>query len=65
MYIKHDWFVSFLEKSISGVFGRINLHKKGSRNMFWFLLKKVKGQFVSTALEIDTFYVKYCSVLTQ
>ena len=34
--------------------------KKGSRNII-FLLKK----FVSTALVKDTFYVNFCSVLTQ
>ena len=31
----------FFEKSLSEVFGRIKLHKKGSRNIYFFFLKKV------------------------
>ena len=44
------------------------LQKKGSRNIYQFYLRKLsrlRGQFNSTALVIDTFYFKYCSVLTQ
>ena len=55
-----------LEKSLSKVFGCIKLHKKGS--WFFFYLKKLfqlRDQFCSSALVIDTFYVKYCSILTH
>ena len=67
MYIKYDWIRPFFEISLSEVFGRIKLHKK-SRNIIFFYLRKLsrlRGQFCSTALVIDTLYVKYCSVLTQ
>ena len=43
----------FLEKSISKVFGSIKLHKKGSRNIIFVLLKKLslfRGKFYSTGL---------------
>ena len=56
------------EKSLSKVFGQIKLNKKGSRNICIYLLKKLsrlRRKFYSTALVLDTFYVKYCSVLTQ
>ena len=56
-----------LEKSLSEVFGRIKLEKKRCIYIFSFYLRnlsRLRGQFCSTALVIDT-YVKYCSVLTQ
>ena len=43
--------------------GRIQLHKKGSRNIICFYLRKLsqlKGQLCSTALVKDIFCVKYC-----
>ena len=53
--------------SLPQVFGPTELHKKGSRNMiFCFYLRKLPrflSQFSSTALVMDTFYVKYGSVL--
>ena len=50
------------------VFGRINCIRKGFRNIYIYLfylrkLSRLRGQFCSTALVIDTFYIKYCSVL--
>ena len=47
---------SFLEKSLSQVFGRIKLYKKGSRNIFFYLrkLSRLRGKFFSTALVTDT-----------
>ena len=50
--------------SLSHVFGRIKFNKKGSGNT----LKSYRDfevNFSSTALVIDTFYVKNCSILTQ
>ena len=35
-----DLFIFSLEKSLSQVFSRIKLHKKGSRNIDLFLLKE-------------------------
>ena len=51
----------FSKKSVSEVFGRIKLHKN-NLEIYYFLLR---GQFFSTALVIDTFNVKYCSILSQ
>ena len=59
-------YLVFFRKIFFQVFGPIKLHKNRSKN--FFLLKKVirlRGQFCSTELVIDTFYVKYYSVLTQ
>ena len=58
--------MSFSEKSISKVFGRIKWQKKETRNIKPFLVKKniVKLRLIfSTALVRVTFYVKYCSLL--
>ena len=58
----------FFEKSLSEVIGRTKLHTQIPRNMFVFYLKnlcRLRGQFCSTELVIDTFYRKYCSALTQ
>ena len=49
------------------LFFAYNCMKKGSKNIFTVYLRKLsqlRGQFCSTALVIDTFYFKYCSVLT-
>ena len=49
---------------LSKVFRRIKLHKKDLEIYILFYLRKLSqfwGQFSSTVLEIDTFYVKYCS----
>ena len=46
----------------------MKLHKKNLEIYIFFCLRKLsrlRGQFCSTALVIDTFYVKLCSVLTQ
>ena len=53
----YTYMVEFyhLEKCLSEVLDRTKLHKKGPRNIY------IWGKF--TALVIDTFYVKYCSVL--
>ena len=55
------------EIKLSEVFVRTKLHKKGSRiYIYIFYLRKLsclRGQCCSIALVIDTFYVKYCSVL--
>ena len=61
MYIKHHRFSSFFSffKSLSQVFGRMKLYKKGSRNIILFYsrkLSRLRGQFCSIALVIDTFY---------
>ena len=46
-----------------------NCLKKGSRNILFFVyfkkLSRFWGKFSSTALVIDTYYVKYWSVLTH
>ena len=46
--LKIDSGFCFLEKSLSGVFSRIKLLKKGYRNIYIFLLKK--NLFSSTSL---------------
>ena len=60
MYISHTInfvFYFYLEKTLSEVFGITKLHKKGSWNIHFSTI------FSSNALVLDTFYVKYCSVL--
>ena len=52
MYIKHDRILTFFKKSFSEVFGRTKLHKKGSTNIYSFLLKKV--------IAISRSILKYC-----
>ena len=49
----------FFKKILYQLFGRIKLHKKGSRNIYIYLfylrkLSRLRGQFSSTALLIDT-----------
>ena len=51
--------------SLPEVFGPIKLHKKASRNISLLKLSWFGCQFSGTALEIDTFYVEYYSVLTK
>ena len=57
-----------LEKSFSEVFGSIKLHKKNLETyLFIFHLRKLyrlRGQCCSTALEIDSFYVKYSELFS-
>ena len=62
-----DLGLFFLEKSLSEVLGRIKFNKKDLEIYIFYLrkLSQLGGQFCSTALVIDTFYVKYCSVLTR
>ena len=60
---------SFFEKLLSEVSGRRKLHKKGIYKYIYFFylrkLSRLRGKLCSTALVIDNFYVKYCSVLVQ
>ena len=67
MGIRQHLFREFSKKSVSEV--RIKSHKKGSKNILFFLylgkLSRNWGKFSSSALVIDTFYVKYFSVLAQ
>ena len=58
--------------SLSKDFDLKRLHKKKIIEIYFFYLRKFlrfearfEGQFSSSALVIDTFNVKYCSVLTQ
>ena len=69
VYSKHDWFKKFcLDKSLSEVFGRTKLHKKGSRNIYFFYLRnlsRLSGQIYSTGLVQSNFWHKKCLLLTQ
>ena len=59
-----DLGLLFLEKLLSQVLVTYNCIEKGSRNIYFFYLRKLsllRGLFCSTALVIDTFYAKYCS----
>ena len=60
---------SILIDCLSPVFSRTKLHKKRIYkyifSIYWRQLSRFWGKFSSTALVIDTFYVKHCSVLTQ
>ena len=62
LYIKHDqyWQIAYPK-----IFITQNCIKKGSRNITYLKLLQSFGQYSITDLVIDTFYVKYCSVLTQ
>ena len=66
IYIRHDqyWQTAYPK------FWSHKLHKKNDKEIFFVVvylrkLSRFCGQVPSTSLVIDTFYVKYCSALTQ
>ena len=68
MIIKHDHLGIFFRKIL--ITRKKNFIKKDLEIyiyifFYWRKLSRLRGKFCSTALVIDTFYVKYCSVLMQ
>ena len=65
---KHDWFRYFIRKIVIPSFWSHKLHKIGSRNIYFFYLRKLSrflSQFCSTALVQSFIWHKKCLLLMQ